>query len=166
MSLTNCRCCLRSPALQSSWASAAQRHIDSQRRASCRCAGSVVVSTSSPLSFESWSHLEGSVNPGGTHYRQSVIRSWPVARNRLDFVHPGAVAGQIAVVSVVVGKVRTRFGTALTARPSTRPFPASTGGSRCRATRSYTAYGRSGPPMAPGCGAAYRLAGARCSAHT
>jgi hypothetical protein len=41
-----------------SWALAAQQRIYSQRRASCRCAASVAVSTSSPPSFESWSHHE------------------------------------------------------------------------------------------------------------
>ena len=39
----------------------------------------------------------------------SIIGSWPVARNRLDFVRPDNVAGQISVVSVVVGKVHTRL---------------------------------------------------------
>jgi hypothetical protein len=38
-----------------------------------------------------------------------IIGSWPVARNRLDFVRPSTVAGQIAVVSVVVGKMDTRI---------------------------------------------------------
>ena len=33
------------------------------------------------------------------------------------------------------------------------------------AVRRYRSGGQSGPPMAAGCGAAYRLAGARCSAH-
>ena len=35
--------------------------------------------------------------------------SWPVARNRLDFVRPSTVAGQIAVASVVVGKMDIRI---------------------------------------------------------
>jgi hypothetical protein len=38
-----------------------------------------------------------------------VVGSWPVARNRLDFVRPGTVAGQISAVSVVVGKMHTRL---------------------------------------------------------
>ena len=38
-----------------------------------------------------------------------IIGSWPVAGNRLDFVRPGTVAGQISLVSVVVGKVHTRL---------------------------------------------------------
>ena len=60
------------------------------------------MSTSSRPSFESWSHHEGiglAVAP--------IIGSWPVARNRLDFVRPGTAAGQISLVSVVVGKVHT-----------------------------------------------------------
>ncbi len=36
-----------------------------------------------------------------------IIGSWPVAGNRLDFVRPGTAAGQISLVSVVVGKVHT-----------------------------------------------------------
>jgi hypothetical protein len=48
----------RSPARQRCWESAARQRIDSPIRANCRCAGSAVVSTSSPLSFESWSHRE------------------------------------------------------------------------------------------------------------
>jgi hypothetical protein len=38
-----------------------------------------------------------------------IIGSWPVARNRLDLVRPSTAAGQIALVSVVVGKVHTRL---------------------------------------------------------
>jgi len=38
-----------------------------------------------------------------------IIGSWPVAGNRLDFVRPGTAAGQISLVSVVVGKVHTRL---------------------------------------------------------
>ena len=38
-----------------------------------------------------------------------IIGSWPVARNRLDFVRPDNVAGQISAVSVVVGKMHTRL---------------------------------------------------------
>jgi len=68
------------------------------------------VSTSSPPSFESWSHHERiGLSRGGTHCRQLVVGSWPVARYRLDFVRPGTVAGQISLVSVVVGKVYTRL---------------------------------------------------------
>ena len=141
--MTNCRCCLQSPAPQPSWASAAQRHIDSQRRASCRCAGSAAVSTSSPPSFESWSHHERiGLSRGGTHCRQLVVGSWPVARYRLDFVRPGTAAGQISLVSVVVGKVHTWL----------RDSPDGTrvaGGSHCGNTRWSTTYGQSGPPMAP-----------------
>jgi hypothetical protein len=78
--LINCRCYLPSPALQSSSALAAQRHIDSQRRASCRCADSAVACTSLPQSFASWSRHES--------YRllavEAIIGSWPVVRNRLD----------------------------------------------------------------------------------
>ena len=33
--------------------------------------------------------------------------SWPVAANQLDFLRPATVAGQISLVSVVVGKVHT-----------------------------------------------------------
>jgi hypothetical protein len=88
------------PALQPSWASAAQPHIDSQRRASCRCAGSAAASTSSTPSFESWSHHE--------RIRLSHPLS-AVGQNRLDFVRPGTVAGQISLVGVMVGKVRTRL---------------------------------------------------------
>ena len=36
-----------------------------------------------------------------------IIGSWPVPGNRLDFVRPGTAAGQISLVSVVVGKVHT-----------------------------------------------------------
>lgn len=103
------------------------------------------MSTSSPLSFESWSHHERdrslAVAP--------IIGSWPVARNRLDFVRPGTVAGQISVVSVVVAKVRTRL----------RDSP---DGTRVRETISridrritlwrhlfVKAYGQSGPPDGP-----------------
>ena len=136
--MTNCRCCLQSPAPQPSWASAAQRHIDSQRRASCRCAGSAAVSTSSPPSFESWSH----------HERIGLSRWHPLSEvsqrrgNRLDFARPGTVAGQISLVSVVVGKVHTWL----------RDSPDGTrvaGGSHCGNTRWSTTYGQSGPPMAP-----------------
>ena len=68
------------------------------------------MSTSSPPSFESWSHHERiGLSRGGTHCRQLVVGSWPVARYRLDFVRPGTVAGQISVVSVVVGEVHTRL---------------------------------------------------------
>jgi hypothetical protein len=38
-----------------------------------------------------------------------IIGSWPVARNRLDFVGPDNVAGQTSAVSVVVGKMHTRL---------------------------------------------------------
>ena len=136
--MTNCRCCLQSPAPQPSWASAAQRHIDSQRRVSCRCAGSAAVFTSSPPSFESWSH----------HERIGLSRWHPLSEvsqrrgNRLDFARPGTVAGQISLVSVVVGKVHTRL----------RDSPDGTrvaGGSHCGNTRWSTTYGQSGPPMAP-----------------
>ncbi len=160
MSLTNCRYCLQSPALQPSWASAAQQRIDSQRRASCRCAGSAAVSTSSQPSFESWSHHE-TIGLSWWHPLSAVGR-W--LRNRLDFVRPGTVAGQIAIVSVVVGKTDTRIRDGPDGTPVRETIP----GIGRRITLSghpfVSAYGQSGPLMAPGCGAAYRLAGARCSA--
>ena len=71
-----------------------------------------------------------------------IIGSWPVAGNRLDFVRPGTAAGQISLVSVVVGKVHTWL----------RDSPDGTrvaGGSHCGNTRWSTTYGQSGPPMAP-----------------
>jgi hypothetical protein len=64
--------CLRSPALRPSWASVARQRIDSPLRANCRCAGSAVVSTSSPLSFDSWSHRERIGLSGAP-----IIGSWP-----------------------------------------------------------------------------------------
>jgi hypothetical protein len=161
MPLTNCRCCLRSPALRPSWASVARRRIDSQRRASCRCAGSAVVSTSSPQSFESWSHHER-IGLSGRH-PLSAVGQWQGigSISYVPIVSPADLSSQCRGGQ----DAHAASGTALTARPSATPFPGSARGSRCRASRSYTAYGQSGPPMTPGCGAAYRLAGARCSAH-
>ena len=69
------------------------------------------MSTSSPPSFESWSH----------HERIGLSRWHPLSEvsqrrgNRLDFARPGTVAGQISLVSVVVGKVHTRLRDSLTA---------------------------------------------------
>ena len=85
MSLTNYHYCLRSPALRPSWASVARQRIDSPLRANCRCAGSAVVSTSSPLSFDSWSHRER-IGLSGWHplsaVGQTSLRTRGVANRR------------------------------------------------------------------------------------
>ena len=80
MSLTNYHYCLRSPALRPSWASVARQRIDLPLRANCRCAGSAVVSTSSPLSFESWSHRER-IGLSGWH-PLSAVRQTSAASTR------------------------------------------------------------------------------------
>ena len=77
-----------------------------------------------------------------------IIGSWPVAGNRLDFVRPGTAAGQISLVSVVVGKVHTRRGDSPDGTRVRETIPR-IHGSHCGNTRWSTAYGQSGPPMAP-----------------
>ena len=93
-----------------------------------------------------------------------IIGSWPVSRNRLDFVRPGTVAGQIAVVSVVVGKVHTRLWDGPDGTPVRDTIPDRQADTLSGHPFVYDV-GEIRTPMAPGCGAAYRLAGARCSAH-
>ena len=120
-SLTNCRYSWQSPARRRSWASVARQRIDSPRPANFRCAGSAVASTSSPLSFESWSHREriglsgwhplsavGQTSAASTRSSQPPRRSREAFRSTTDHCLSVAAAGQQELPPPVWDTARTQ----------------------------------------------------------
>jgi hypothetical protein len=103
------------------------------------------VSTSSRPSFESWSHHEG-IGLSRWHLSSAVGQSPRISSiSYVPLRSPGRSHQSVSWWA----RCTRGFGTTLTARASARPFPGSTGGSHCGNTRWSTAYGQSGPPMAP-----------------